>query len=151
MRKTRARQIAQSLVVVMAVLFAPGASSAQPEVGAIVVEQGGGRPFPPTATAFQFTGLAADNQTVLFGPVTQPAQTTTMLNVPVTVEILKIQYFGGALLVGLFEGYVTVKPAAPTVVKNPPWVTQPACHTPTPDEDGLFGAILSALGTRRLS
>jgi hypothetical protein len=147
MLKIGVRQIAWTvLIIVMAVLTAPSASSAEPATGVILVDQGGVRAFPQTATTFQFTGLAADNQTVLFGPVSRPAETTTMLEVPVTVEILKIQYFDGALLVGLFEGYVTVKPAAATMVKNPPWVTQPPCHTPAPDEDGLFGAILSEFG-----
>jgi hypothetical protein len=50
----------------------------------------------PAATTFRFTGLAADDQTVVYGPVTLPAQTNTLLSdVPVALEILQIGYFAG--------------------------------------------------------
>jgi hypothetical protein len=135
------------ILVALSLLLVPVAVLAQPEVGALAIEQGGPRPYPPAATTFRFTGLAADNQTVLYGPVSLPAQTNTLLSdVPVTVEILKIGYFTGDDLIAGFDGYVTVRSASTTVLQNPPWVTVGACHVPVPDEDGLFGALLAEFG-----
>src|SRR5262245_54071812 len=64
----------------------------------LLVTHQGPRGFPPTATTFRFTGLAADNATVLFGPVTKPAASRLALVLPGTVQILKIDYLAGATL-----------------------------------------------------
>jgi hypothetical protein len=78
---------------------------------------------------------------------TQDPAARIFLRVPVTVKILKIEYLDGSTLIGLFEGFVQVKSPALTEVLDPPWVTQPPCNLPAPDEDGIFGALLDEFGT----
>jgi hypothetical protein len=145
--RTPSVRVAALALVAVAVMLLPVNAPAQSDVGSLVIEQGGPRPFPAAATVFRFTGLAADNQTVLYGPVSLPAQTNTLLaDVPATVEILRIGYFAGDNLIASFDGYVSVRAGDTTVLSNPPWVTQGACHVPPPDEQGLFGANLSEFG-----
>jgi hypothetical protein len=138
--------------LLLVLLFPIGAAAADSSgaTGQIVVISTGPRPMPPTATALQFTGLASDNVTVLFGPETDAASPEILLDrVPSAVKILRIDYLAGTTTVGLFEGFVTVTPGKITSVVSPPWVTVPPCSTPTPDELGQFGARLDEIGRSR--
>ena len=143
------RKIGHSLpVLALALLVFPGASRAVyfGSVGLLLVSHTDVRGLPPTATTLRFTGLAEDHTTVLFGPATRDAAPRTALVVPLGIKILKIEYLDGAALVGLFEGFVDVRPSSITAVSKPPWVTQPPCHTPPSDEEGLYGAIAGSTG-----
>lgn len=127
----------------------PASRAAGAPAGQIEVLHQGPKPLPPTAAALQFTGLAADNSTVLFGPVSNdPRPRVQLKRVPVTVKILKVEYLDGSTLVGLFEGFVQVNPSKTTIVLDPPWVTYPPCQAAPPDDLAQFGADLEVLTAR---
>jgi hypothetical protein len=70
-------------------LLVPVAAPAQPGGGAVEIEQGGPRPFPPATMAFRLPASWPTTR-VVHGPASLPAQTNTLLwGVPVTVEILE--------------------------------------------------------------
>lgn len=134
------------LSITLAIAAFPGTSRGVyfGNLGVLLVTQKGPRPYPTTATSITYTGLAADNTTVLFGPVTRDPAPETALVMPSTVKILKIEYLADATLVGLFEGFVTVRLGTVSVLSDPPWVTQPPCHTAADDAEGLFGLASGA-------
>jgi hypothetical protein len=141
----------RALTVVLAVLLSmwvqPDPSrAASPPTGQIEVTHEGPRALPPGATALTFTGLAADDATVLFAPVAVEARPRiTLKRVPTAVKILSIEYLAGADVVARFAGFVQVEPSRTARLASPPWVTHPACATAVPDELGMFGADLDGL------
>jgi hypothetical protein len=147
MRRGFARRLLAWAVIVAAAWPAARGADARPAPTTATIEvvhEKKGRGLPPTATQLRLTGLAADNQTVLFGPVNGPAKDRVKVDaVPVTVQIVQIAYLDGTTLVARFEGFVKLAPGKTTEVVNPPWVTQPPCNgPPAADELGRFGARL---------
>lgn len=154
MTRNHATKLALLLLsITLAIAGFPGTSRGVyfGNLGVLLVVQKGPRPYPPAATSITYTGLAADYTTVLFGPVTRDPAPETALVLPATVKILKIEYLADATLVGLFEGFVTVKLGTVSVLNDPPWVTQPPCHTAAEDTEGLFGLTPGAFELERVA
>lgn len=110
--------------------------------GAILVTFRGPRPMPAGTTQLQFTGSASLGSPALYTASRPPQSAVLLFGVPTSVNVLTIEYLSGSTVVGLFEGIVRPSPTSLSVVVNPPWVTQPPCHTPPSDDEGLFGADL---------
>ena len=144
---------ATALILVIVTLLPPTATTADPSLarpdafgisgGFIEVIHGGVRPMPP-ATALVFSGSTTLGSPPIFTASWPPQRIILLADVPLAVKVLSIAYMNGSTLIGLFEGIVDVQSFA--VVRNPPWVTQPACTTASSDEEGLFGADLDGFG-----
>jgi hypothetical protein len=139
--------ITAALLVLMSLAASAGGQPYKPSAlgtpgGAIVVVDHSVRPLPANTTELRFTGLSADQTQTFFSISRPPRRHILLSNVSLEVKILKIEYFAGSILVGLFEGFVQVNAAGRTLVRDPSWTTQPPCHTPAPDENGEFGADL---------
>jgi hypothetical protein len=116
--------------------------------GAILVTFHGPRPMPAGTTQLQFTGSADLGSPVLYTASRPPQSAVLLFGVPTSINVLTIEYLSGSAVVGLFEGIVRPMPTSLSVVVNPPWVTQPPCHTPPSDERGCSAPTSRGLPPR---